>query len=417
MDPYIQRSLSVTDQERYIKDRATVMSITKYILIAAVSALLIFFALRVVSVLVPFLVGFLLARTSHAIATPINNFKGRKHPLSLKRKKSTEKIVYGFLVFFILIVAAYGIFSLIGQGTRALSTLQSYAANFSDQGKLWNALQSVSESQGGIIKDSFIETIMANINQIQVSLMEQIPDVLSKTVSSLWSIIGNIPYGIFVVISVFMSGFYFISDGPTVLKGYMKTVPNHTFRRSSIELINNLSVTLFRALGGYLLLLIITMAESWIAFSLADVDYALVLALVTAILDFLPVLGISATMWPVIIYCALHNNIRGAIIIIIAMAIMTVIRRFIEPAVLGKSLHLHPLMMLISMALGVYVWGAVGFLLGPVVFIILLDVFKTFGLDKKLQKFLSHVLTKFMNNDDDDNKKEKPATAAASKEE
>ena len=380
------------------------MSIIKYLLIAAVSALLIFFALRVVSVLIPFLIGFLLARTAHAIATPINQFKGRKRALSLKRKKRTEKIIYGFLVVIILLAAAYGIFSLIGQGMRAFAALQSYAADFSDQGKLWDALQNVSESHGGIIKDSFIETIMANINQIQISIMEQIPDVLSRTVSSLWSIIGNIPYGIFVVISVFMSGYYFISDGPTVLKGYMKTVPNHTFRRTSIELINNLSVTLFRALGGYLLLLLITMLESWIAFRLANVEYALVLALVTAILDFLPVLGISATMWPVIIYCALHDNIQGAIIIIIAMAIMTVIRRFIEPAILGKSLHLHPLMMLISMALGVYVWGAIGFLLGPVVFIILLDVFKVFGLDKKLQNFLSLVLTKFMNNDDDDNK-------------
>lgn len=394
----------MNDHERYIKDRATVMSIIKYLLIAAVSALLIFFALRVVSVLIPFLIGFLLARTAHAIATPINQFKGRKRALSLKRKKRTEKIIYGFLVVIILLAAAYGIFSLIGQGMRAFAALQSYAADFSDQGKLWDALQNVSESHGGIIKDSFIETIMANINQIQISIMEQIPDVLSRTVSSLWSIIGNIPYGIFVVISVFMSGYYFISDGPTVLKGYMKTVPNHTFRRTSIELINNLSVTLFRALGGYLLLLLITMLESWIAFRLANVEYALVLALVTAILDFLPVLGISATMWPVIIYCALHDNIQGAIIIIIAMAIMTVIRRFIEPAILGKSLHLHPLMMLISMALGVYVWGAIGFLLGPVVFIILLDVFKVFGLDKKLQNFLSLVLTKFMNNDDDDNK-------------
>ena len=391
------------------------MSIIKYLLIAAVSALLIFFALRVVSVLIPFLIGFLLARTAHAIATPINQFKGRKRALSLKRKKRTEKIIYGFLVVIILLAAAYGIFSLIGQGMRAFAALQSYAADFSDQGKLWDALQNVSESHGGIIKDSFIETIMANINQIQISIMEQIPDVLSRTVSSLWSIIGNIPYGIFVVISVFMSGYYFISDGPTVLKGYMKTVPNHTFRRTSIELINNLSVTLFRALGGYLLLLLITMLESWIAFRLANVEYALVLALVTAILDFLPVLGISATMWPVIIYCALHDNIQGAIIIIIAMAIMTVIRRFIEPAILGKSLHLHPLMMLISMALGVYVWGAIGFLLGPVVFIILLDVFKVFGLDKKLQKFLSLVLTKFMNNDDDDNKNGENSVTAEEK--
>ena len=113
-------------------------------------------------------------------------------------------------------------------------------------------------------------------------------------------------------------------------------------------------------------------------------------------------------MWPVIIYCAVHENYKGAIIIIIAMAIMTVIRRFIEPAIVGKSLHLHPLAMLISMAAGVYIWGAVGFLLGPVVFIILLDAFKVFGLDKKFQKFLARVLGRFMENDDEKKESSKP---------
>ena len=210
-----------------------------------------------------------------------------------------------------------------------------------------------------------------------------------------WSIVGNIPYGIFVVISVFMSGYYFISDGPYVLKAYMKSIPNHSFRRSSLELVNNLSVTLFRALGGYLLLLIVTMARIMDRIQIAGVEYAIVLALITAVLDFLPVLGISATMLPVIVYCVLHGNYKGAVIIIIAMAIMTVIRRFLEPAVVGKvTCTFIPLLMLISMALGVYIWGAIGFLLGPVVFIIILDVFKVFGLDKKFKAFLSRILEK-----------------------
>lgn len=376
------------------------MSIVKYILIVAVSALLLFFATRVISVLVPFLIGFLLARTAHALAEPFNRRK-KNIAFDSKKKKKTEIRIYGLLVVIILLAAVYGVFSLIGQGMRAFAALQSYAADFSDTGKIWSALQSISEKNGGIIKDSFVQTIMANISQIQLWVIEQLPTIVSKTVSSIWSIIGNIPYAIFVVISVFMSGYYFISDGPTVLKAYIKTVPNHSFRKTSISLINNLSVTLFRALGGYLALLLITLVESWIAFRIAGVEYALVLALVTAILDFLPVLGISATMVPVIIYCVLHENYMGAIVIVIAMAIMTIVRRFIEPPIVGKSLHLHPLAMLIAMASGVYIWGAVGFLLGPVVFIILLDAFKVFGLDKKFKNFLSRVLSRFMENDED----------------
>lgn len=388
------RSTPLTDNEKYIRDRATVMSIIKYLLIAAVAALLLFFATRVISVLIPFLVGFLLAKTAHAIATPIRKLNHNKTIVMNKKTKRAELAIYWLLVLFIILVAGYAIFTLIGQASRAFSAMQNYAANISDMVKFEKWLWSMSESKGGFIKDSFVESILLNITEIEEELMARIPDIISTTVASVWNIIGNIPYGIFVVISIFMSGFYFISDGPYVLKAYMKTIPNHSFRRKSLSLINDLSVTLFRALGGYLLLLIITMVEAWIAFRLAGVEFALVLALITAVLDFLPVLGISATMIPVAIYCAIHENYTGVIIIVIAITVMTIIRRLIEPPIVGKTLHIHPLLMLISMALGVYIWGAIGFLLGPVVFIIIMDILKVFGMDRKFQTFLSHVLEK-----------------------
>ena len=208
--------------------------------------------------------------------------------------------------------------------------------------------------------------------------------------------VSSIPYWVFVVICVILSGYYFINDGYHVLRFYMKNVPNRSFKIKSLSLINTLSVTLFRALGGYILLLAMTTVEAWFAFRLAGVDYAVILALVTGIIDFMPVLGISATMIPVMIFCALHGNYKSVLILIIAMAIMTVVRRLAEPPILGKSLHLHPLLMLLGMALGVYVWGAIGFLLGPTVMIIVIDVVKVFGVDKKFMSFMSRVLGDFM---------------------
>ncbi len=64
---------------------------------------------------------------------------------------------------------------------------------------------------------------------------------------------------------------------------------------------------------------------------------------------------------------------------------------------------MHPLLMLISMALGVYIWGAIGFLMGPVVFIIVLDIVKVFGINKKFSVFLSRILEKFMKPADEEN--------------
>ena len=52
---------------------------------------------------------------------------------------------------------------------------------------------------------------------------------------------------------------------------------------------------------------------------IAGVPYAVILALITAVLDFMPVLGVSATMIPVMIYLGLQGNFTGVLILIIGM--------------------------------------------------------------------------------------------------
>ena len=116
------------------------MSIIKYLLIAAVTALLLFFAVRIISILVPFLIGFLLARTAHALATPLHKLNKKNIALNSKKKKKVELRIYLFLVVIIILAAVYGIFSLLGQAMRAFAALQNYASDFSDTDKIWETL-------------------------------------------------------------------------------------------------------------------------------------------------------------------------------------------------------------------------------------------------------------------------------------
>ena len=126
------------------------------------------------------------------------------------------------------------------------------------------------------------------------------------------------------------------------------------------------------------------------------------LAIITALIDFLPVLGISVTMLPMFIYLIAHGQYVSAAVIVIGYVIMTIIRRFIEPPILGKSMHLHPLITLLSMAAGVYIWGAPGFLLGPVLSIIIIQALKVFEIDKKAGSYFSGVLDRFMSDKKDE---------------
>ena len=189
------------------------------------------------------------------------------------------------------------------------------------------------------------------------------------------------------------------------MKFFVKNTPNKKFRNRIFTLLDELSVTVFRVLGGYLVLFIITAVESLIVFWCAGLhEYAIVLSIITALIDFLPVLGVSATMVPMMIYQVANGEYISAAVLLIGLILMSIIRRFLEPAVLGKSLKMHPLITLIAMAAGVYIWGAAGFLLGPVLAIIIIQVIKVFEIDKMVGKYFSGVLDRFMK---DKNVKEK----------
>ena len=257
-------------------------------------------------------------------------------------------------------------------------------------------LERFSVANGGFITEEMMASLQQDIDGIGQNIVAAIPTFIRTSLSKIWNLIGNLPYAIFFVISIMLSGLYFINDGPAVLKFFARNTPNRKFRNRVFGLINDLSMTVFRVLGGYMALLIITAAEAYLVFMAAGVyNYALILALITALIDFMPVLGISATMIPVIIWLFLNGKIMSVVIIIIGMAIMTVIRRFIEPPILGKSMHIHPLLTLIAMAAGVYIWGAIGFLLGPALAIIILQIIKVFEIDKKVGEYLSGVFERF----------------------
>ena len=397
----------MNESERYTRDKAAVMSMIKFILIVLIFCAIAFCATKIVVVLVPFLIGFLLAKTSFAIAGLFVD-KDMNKAAAKKRRKKIAIIVYVILLIIIAIALIWCCFSLVGQIMRAVDSLTRLANEFDIQ-EWGNALvEKVSSIDTRFMTQGMKDSLENNLVSLWGNMVAKIPAVLSAVLAAIWGLIGNIPYGIFVVICVILSGYYFINDGSKVLRFYMKNVPNRQFRLKSISLINDLAVTLFRALGGYLLLLIITTVEAWAAFRLAGVDYAIILALITGLIDFLPVLGISATMVPVMIYCGVKGDYTAVAILIVAMTLMTIIRRVIEPPILGKTLQIHPLLMLLGMAAGVYIWGAVGFLLGPVVLIIIIDIMHVFELDKKIMNFLSRVLGGFM-------KTEKKGKLAASK--
>ena len=410
----------MNDVERYNRDRASVMSMIKFILIVAITVALCYCAKIIVVILIPFLIGFMLAKTSTIIATPISKWFD-KNPQSIKpgRKKSTRTktalVCYVVLNVVLVIAIIVLCFGLLWQANTVLNRLSSASVNFNAGATFASdVLNRFSVANGGFLTEDLIASIKGDFEGIGQNVVAAIPTFIRTSLSKIWKLIGNLPYAIFFVISIMLSGYYFINDGPAVLKFFAKNTPNRKFRSRVFGLINDLTMTVFRVLGGYMALLVITAAEAYIVFMAAGVyNYALILALITALIDFMPVLGISATMIPVMIWLVLNGKIIPAVIIVIGMAVMTVLRRFIEPPILGKSMRIHPLLTLVAMAVGVYIWGAIGFLLGPALAIIILQTIKVFEIDKKVGEYLSGVFERFLSPKKEEDGKNEDADGAA----
>ena len=402
----------LSDIERYNRDRASVMSMLKFILTVAIIIAFCYAGKIVAVILVPFLIGFLLSKTSVILAKPLSKLFD-KEPSKLKagKKKSTHTKTALVIYVILIIVAFVGIiFTCIGLIYQANSLLVSIAeaAKSFKPAEMINTqlLEQYSVENGGFLTQEMIDSLKENVSNMGQTIVKNVPQLVSSSISAVWKMVGNLPYAIFFVISIILSGFYFINDGPAVLKFFVKNTPNRKFRNRVFTLLNELSLMVFRVLGGYFTLFIITAVESFFVFLAAGLrEYAIVLAIVTALIDFLPVLGISVTMLPMFIYLVAHGQYVGAAVIVVGYVIMTIIRRFIEPPILGKSMHLHPLITLLSMAAGVYIWGAPGFLLGPVLAIIIIQALKVFEIDKKAGLYFTGVLDRLMGDKDERNEK------------
>ena len=108
-----------------------------------------------------------------------------------------------------------------------------------------------------------------------------------------------------------------------------------------------------------------------------NVGYPLLIALLIAFADALPIVGSGTVLVPWAIICAIRGDIRLAIALIALFAFISIVRQFMEPKVVSNKIGIHPIFTLIAMYTGYKCIGIFGMLVGPIVIIILKPIFET----------------------------------------
>ena len=102
-------------------------------------------------------------------------------------------------------------------------------------------------------------------------------------------------------------------------------------------------------------------------------------------MDALPILGSGSVMVPWAIISGLSGDLTLAISVLTLWIIMSLVRQFIEPKIVSGNIGIHPIFTIAAMYTGFKFMGVVGMFVGPIVLIILKNVFSK-SLDEGIVK-------------------------------
>lgn len=135
----------------------------------------------------------------------------------------------------------------------------------------------------------------------------------------------------------------------------------------------------FKAIGSYLkaqlILISITFAIVLVGLFILRSGNEITMALVCAIFDVLPLLGVSTILIPWIVYLFIVGNTSLAIGLIILLVIVLVVRQLLEPKITGNSIGVSSAFLMLSFViLSTSAFGVAGLILSPILLILIKEL-------------------------------------------
>ena len=219
------------------------------------------------------------------------------------------------------------------------------------------------EKQTVSLGESFPQEINESLNAVIDSIFESLKTILSSLLTGIvnltTTILARSPQALVSLIVMFVSSFYIVNDYEYIASSLKRFLPDK-YQAIFYEIRDFFENVLLKILGSYLSIMALTFVELFIGLSIIGITNSGMWALIISFLDILPVLGVGTILIPWGISLLIAGKFATGICILILYIVIAIVRNFVEPRLVGTNLGLHPLAALISMIVGVSLFGAVG---------------------------------------------------------
>ncbi len=216
------------------------------------------------------------------------------------------------------------------------------------------------------IAKNIISSLNGFVNKIASSLFTNFTNILINTPAILLQIT--------IILFVF---FYSLRDGENLI-AYLQSL-SPLSKESEKKIFEQFKDITYSVIYGQILIGFVQGTLAGIAMFILGVPNALILTIVAIFMGILPIIGPSIVWIPVDLYLFLSGRTTAAMIFLVyCLAIVSTIDNVMRPILIGKRTKINSALVLVSMVGGLFFFGLLGLILGPLIISYLILVLETY---------------------------------------
>ena len=239
-----------------------------------------------------------------------------------------------------------------------------------------------SEQQTFLVLDKVEEVVAVLLPGQEINLAEYLRVFATEIVQFVVKNIGPLFSNVFeIIISFFLTMFglyYVLRDGSRLKKALISFSP--LADKYDKQIYKKLIVAVNSVIKGELTVAILQGLLSGIGFWVFGVPNPVLLGAITVVAALLPAVGVLIVFLPAVLYLALTGGMLPWIGLAVWGGVLVgLIDNLLRPKLIERDINIHPLLIFLSVLGGISVFGAFGFLIGPLVLSLLfalLDIYK-----------------------------------------
>ena len=218
----------------------------------------------------------------------------------------------------------------------------------------------------------------SDVNQVEIQrYIQRITDFLFGQAGQISSSVVQVGIGVLTGVASFITivvvSFYIVAQKSKLYDGLIYLMPEKNYKQVR-QILPKVERKLGLWLQGQLLLGLIIGVFTWIGLTLLQIEYALPLAIIAAVLELVPLIGPIIAAIPSIIIGLTISPFMAVAVAFMYLIIQQLESNLIVPKVMERAVGLNPLLIIIALLAGGSLMGIMGALIAVPVAVVIASV-------------------------------------------